>query len=397
MPRLTDLSLKTLAAPDRQITVWDGPLGVRVTPRGTKTFITMLGSGKRHTIGRYPLVSLSQARQVAIRLKAEKTLGKVFPERHSVAQVRELYLTEITVRPNTRKYYTFALNRLSGKLADITPHEITRILASLNRGYKFTFLASYKVFFNWCIQKHYLDRSPCERMKTKKPPSRTRVLSDEELRLVWQVCELAGQGAEGELPTRAGRVDAVTTIVPRPLINPTFAKIVRLLILTGQRRGEIASLHSSWLGTDSITLPPEVTKNGREHTCPLSALASSLLASAPHSPWQARHQARGANDYILFPSARNPQRPFSFWQAKDDLDTALSGSVKPFTLHDLRRTFATRLAELGVAPHVIERLLNHITGTLSPIALVYNRAKYMVEMRDAVDLWERHLQNLLAR
>ena len=66
-----------------------------------------------------------------------------------------------------------------------------------------------------------------------------------------------------------------------------------------------------------------------------------------------------------------------------------------FTHHDLRRTFATRLAEMGVAPHVIERLLNHVTGTLSPIARIYNRANYEKECRAAMELWETHLTKIL--
>jgi integrase len=81
-------------------------------------------------------------------------------------------------------------------------------------------------------------------------------------------------------------------------------------------------------------------------------------------------------------------------QAKIALDKA--SGVTDWTLHDLRRTFATRLAELGVAPHVIERLLNHVTGSLSPIALVYNKAKYQEEMRAAILLWETQLKKLLS-
>jgi integrase len=89
----------------------------------------------------------------------------------------------------------------------------------------------------------------------------------------------------------------------------------------------------------------------------------------------------------------SPQ-PFTNWSnAKSALEKA--SGVSGFTLHDLRRTFATRLAELGVAPHVIERLLNHVTGSLSPIARVYNKARYIEEMRAAIDLWEAKLNKIL--
>jgi integrase len=97
---------------------------------------------------------------------------------------------------------------------------------------------------------------------------------------------------------------------------------------------------------------------------------------------------------ILFLARGSTSRPFTGWsKGKAALDK-VSG-VKDWTLHDLRRTFATRLAELGVAPHVIERLLNHVTGTLSPIALIYNKAKYQEEMRAAIDLWEAKLKTVL--
>ncbi|MET3338640.1 MULTISPECIES: tyrosine-type recombinase/integrase [Bradyrhizobium] len=96
----------------------------------------------------------------------------------------------------------------------------------------------------------------------------------------------------------------------------------------------------------------------------------------------------------LFP-ARRRETPFTgFSPCKAILDEGTG--VTDWTLHDLRRTFATGLASLGVAPHVIERLLNHISGSLSPIALRYNKAKYDAEMREALVTWEGHLESILA-
>jgi integrase len=94
----------------------------------------------------------------------------------------------------------------------------------------------------------------------------------------------------------------------------------------------------------------------------------------------------------LFPArGTNSSKPFSGWsKSKAALDKL--SAVSDWTLHDLRRTFATRLAELGVAPHVIERLLNHVTGTVSGVAAVYNRASYLAEMRAAIEVWEAYLR-----
>jgi integrase len=98
---------------------------------------------------------------------------------------------------------------------------------------------------------------------------------------------------------------------------------------------------------------------------------------------------------LLFPARGTTDKPFNGWgKSKAALDE--KSGVTDWTLHDLRRTFATKLAELDVAPHVIERILNHVTGTLSPIALVYNRASYLPKMRAAMALYEQHLTGLLA-
>ena len=159
-----------------------------------------------------------------------------------------------------------------------------------------------------------------------------------------------------------------------------FSVIVRLLILTGMRRAECAALQTSWIQNETITLPKEVTKNGREHTFPLCGAASLLLAETSTSG-------------MLFP-ARLGSDPFSgFSQSKKNLDKLLN--IAPWTLHDLRRTFATNLAQLGVAPHVIERLLNHVTGQISGVAAIYNRAKYFDEMAQAMQQWEARLVEIL--
>jgi integrase len=136
--------------------------------------------------------------------------------------------------------------------------------------------------------------------------------------------------------------------------------------------------------TDNI-YPPSLTKNGREHGFPLGGLSTSILSTA----------RRASHAGILFPARGHTHKPFTGWgKAKAYLDE-LSG-VSGWTLHDIRRTVATRMAEMGVAPHVIERLLNHVTGTLSPIALVYNKARYLDEMREAIDLWDAHITALTA-
>jgi integrase len=160
---------------------------------------------------------------------------------------------------------------------------------------------------------------------------------------------------------------------------------VQLLLLTGQRRVEIGSLRWSYIDETerTITLPGTLTKNHREHTFPFGGMAAGILASVPRM------------GDTLFPARGHDEVPFSGWsKSKPKLDR-LCGA-EHWTLHDLRRTFATQLAGLGVAPHVIERLLNHASGRISGVAAVYNRYAYLTEMREAVSRFETKLEKLVA-
>ena len=131
----------------------------------------------------------------------------------------------------------------------------------------------------------------------------------------------------------------------------------------------------------------ERTKNGLAHDVPLSSPAVEIL--------RARERSRRA---LVFGSREGP---FQGWSnAKSGLDrrvvtrlreTGADGALKPWRLHDIRRTVATRMADLGVQPHVIEAVLNHISGHKAGVAGVYNRATYGAEKRHALDLWGEHV------
>jgi hypothetical protein len=189
MPRLSDMTVKTAPTPSSgRTTLWDegSPLGLRITSNGVKTFIVMIGSGRRHTIGRYGDITLAEARAAAQRIRAEQTLGRVFPESVTLASARELYLSHINVRPNTREYYVHHLGKLkASNLVDITTGDINRILDPLPSPSRTQALASFRPFFKWCIKRNYLTRSPCELLTAKVSPSRDRVLTDGEIKTIW--------------------------------------------------------------------------------------------------------------------------------------------------------------------------------------------------------------------
>jgi integrase len=217
-------------------------------------------------------------------------------------------------------------------------------------------LPTIRLFFNWCVDRGLIDVNPCARLKMPaKKVSRDRVLSDAEILRIWNAARSIGY---------------------------PFGTIAQLLLLTAQRRKEVTTLRWSDLNLEAAqwSIPGELTKNGIAHVVPLVPEVIDILKHVPR-----------IDDAFIFPSRSGRGRTFSgFSRSKERL--AALACVEEFTLHDLRRTTATRLAGLGVAPHVIERLLNHVTGVLGGVAGVYNRFKYRDEVREALALWTAYVQ-----
>jgi integrase len=157
-----------------------------------------------------------------------------------------------------------------------------------------------------------------------------------------------------------------------------------LLLLTAQRRNELVSMQWSDLDLEAgvWSIPGKLTKNGVAHVVPLLPDVVELLLHVPRT-----------DESLVFPSRAGNGRSFSGF-SKSKARLAAAAGIEGFTLHDLRRTAATRLAGLGVAPHVIERLLNHVTGVLGGVAGVYNRFKYRDEVREALVLWTNYVRQL---
>lgn len=370
-PALTDLSLRAATPPEHgAVTVWDGALkhfGLRISKGGARSFIVLLGSGRRQVVGRYPTISLAQARAKAKAMLAERTLGRHQPKSTTWNKALEEYLAAVQHRNRARTHaeYSRTLKRHFAfgnmRLSEITRADIARKLDRLDDvpAQQSRALVYCKILFNWALKRGYVDVNPCVAFVPAKSKPRTRVLSDVELLSIW---------------------DAT--------VSPTaFNIIVRLLMLTGQRRGEIAALRPEYFSNDMCTLPAALTKNGREHAFPIRTITQSVLLEGR------KHIT--ADRGFLFPGRNNPQGIFNGWsKCKRVLDKA--SQVTDWTLHDLRRTFATRLAELGVAPHIIERLLNHASGQISGIAAIYNRARYLDEMRVAISHWEEYFTKVIA-
>jgi integrase len=205
-------------------------------------------------------------------------------------------------------------------------------------------------------------RSPIEGIPAPaKRAIRERILSEEELKAVWLAA------------------DSDTA---------TLSRIIQICILTGQRRGEMSKLRWEYIDQDErlITLPSFITKNGRPHTFPYGPMLEAVLKRIPNS---------GSK---LFPGRTERNEFFEGWsRAKENFDL-LCPLNEQWQLHDLRRVFYSHMAALGVAPHVCAKLVNHVSGieAISGISAIYNKYKYVTEMRQAIELWESRLQMIIA-
>lgn len=370
---LSDRKLKALEPPTSgQTTLWDQSLsgfGVRVSQGGAKSFVVVYGPNRtRKTIGRYPTISLKQARDRARELLAEFTLGLETQRSVSWTEAREQFLKdcERKNKPNTVAYYRKRLDThfRYGKrnLADLTKQDllqkIRRIDTSASEQHH-AFVAA-RTLFNWAVREDYLQANPLQGVRGFKPAkARERVLTDQELKTVL----LHAQSA-----------------------SFPYGRIVEVLIRTGLRRNEVA--HLEWGFIDDaeavMVLPADLVKNNRTHSIPIGKGLAETLASIPR-----------INQY-LFPSSRENVSVYNGWgKAKERFDQKLE-DVGPYTLHDLRRTFATTHARIGTPIHVTEKLLNHVSGTISGVAAVYNRHTYLEEMRMAVIAYDEYLANLIS-
>jgi integrase len=214
--------------------------------------------------------------------------------------------------------------------------------------------ASLCAFLGWIIREgiRLPEGNVASYTSKRAERSRDRVLTDAELKAIWTAC-----------------------------LDDDYGAVLQLLMLTGQRANEIAELRWDEVQDDQIVLPAERTKNGRAHIVPLSKAARAIVGAFDG---KGRTFVFGRDD-----------TGFKGWsKAKEKIDARLVGARKTlphWTPHDLRRTVATRVADLGVQPHVIEAVLNHVSGHKAGVAGIYNRATYDKEKREALNLWAEHL------
>ncbi len=383
--RLTKPNLARLTLPPdkSELIVFDDGLpgfGVRLRAGGKRVWITQYRVGtkqRRVTLGSCELLDLDEARRQAretlakVRLGADPQLERTESlTRASVTlgAVAERYLAAAEMRLRSRSFEEVQrhLRQHWRPLRDVPIHKVQRAavamrlsaIASENGRFAANRArASLSALFTWAMGEGLAEINPViGTNKATDEVSRDRVLTDTELAAVWRACR-----------------------------DDDYGRIVRLLILTGQRREEVGALTLPELDllVALWVIPADRAKNHRAHEVPLSRSALALLGPL----WLERKgtTAFGAG-----------AESFSGWsRAKAAMDRRIAQSgfaMAPWRLHDLRRTAATRMADLGVLPHVIEAVLNHVSGHRAGVAGVYNRSSYRAEKREALDRWARHVE-----
>jgi len=331
--KLTDVAIRQIPlSQDGQVKVRDETLpgfGL-IVGKKAKSFFVMYGKDRRtETLGRYPDVALAEARKAAKRLLLDAPERKI-SDRLSPARTTYLKECERKNRPNTVRSYRHYLSLVQDKpLSSIKPTDI-----DLTHPHTVT---AWKVFMNWCVRRELIDKNPFLHAPVKYG-KRDRVIADDEIRTLFAYD------------------------------HPPFSHILKLCLLTGQRRSQISRIQPEWIKDETIAFPSEVMKSGRPHTIPIAPMTRELLKNAPFQ--------------------------FNGWskaKARCDKHTG----VMDWTLHDLRRTFATIHARIGTPIHVVEALLDHSSGSISGVAAIYIRHNFLPEMRRSMQEFESTIRTLI--
>ena len=371
--------------------------GLRLRAQGSRSFIFQYALGekqRRMALGTVTALTVSDARKTAATLYARVRLGQ-YPAADKVEGHRQAsetfqacvdqYLHALRQRLRPRSFteiqrhllkHARALHELP--LANISRRDVAAVIVAITNAAggptANRVRASLSTFFAWSMARGLAETNPVIGTEKNEEKSRDRVLTPHEFRLIWNALDYDQHGA-----------------------------CIKLLALTGQRLNEIARLRWSEVHDGQIILPPERTKNARPHVLPLSEAAAAII----------RRQPKGTADTIF----GNSERGFSNWsncKLRLDKRIAEANGGKPiphWTPHDLRRSFATyaggglpehqlkklslrdreAAAGLGIAPHIVEAVLNHVSGTRGGVAGVYNRSTYAAEKKIALDLWADRL------
>ena len=380
--RLTDARIKSLRAKDNRYEQWDTEpgFGLRIAPTGRKTFIYLYrfeGRPRRYTIGVYPRTSLHDAREsvAKARVKIQKGVDpgaeklakrKAFRDANSFAELahewieRHAKVNRKTWEADKKLLETDALPAWGTRKAkSISRRDVIKLIDQvMDRGAPVAAnrtLGLVKQVFKFGVQRDILNTSPAVAIdKPAREKRRDRVLTETEIRTFWRGLDRASMGD-----------------------NLRIA--LKLCLVTAQRRAEVTGMHRKEIDGDWWTIPKERSKNGKAHRVPLSPLAKQLIREA-------------SGDEYLFPSPRKegPIEPRALINALAKNRDVLGDDR--FTVHDLRRTASTRMAEISISRFEIGKVLNH---TDHEVTAIYDLYAYDKEKKRALFAWDRRLSSIL--
>jgi integrase len=382
--RLTKSAIDGLPVQAKDTLYWDAGLpgfGVKVTPKGRKVFLVMYrlaGAGSRlrkYTIGPYGRITLPMARAQAQKIFAARLDGRDPAEEKKQSRRRlvvdriddlvETFIQEHVSQLTTNRRISSLLRRdVVACWGTKSIHEIKKrdvsdlvsLIAQRNAVASHRMLKTLKTFFRWCEGRAVIDFAPAEGISSNyREVRRDRVLTDNEL--------------------------AAIILAARQTPSP-YGGIVEFLALTGQRREEVAQLKWDELDekTRSWSIPGSRTKNKKAH-----------IVHLPEPAWKVIQRCPPTGPYVFGTSrGKNFQ---TFGESKRTLDKRCG--VTGWRLHDFRRTIVSRMARLGVPPHVADKILNHQAGTISGVAAVYQRHDFLLERKEALDRWNTHVSQII--
>ncbi len=414
--RITKTAVESIEPGTSDVFVWDAGdrstkgFGVKVTPSGSRIYVFQYRLGgrgaktSRFTIGKHGAWTADRARAEAERLARlvgqgeDPAADKKARRRQAVdlafdAYARDRFL-EAYAKTEWARSYGLAERSLrlhaipalgSTPLPKITKADISGVfdrLPTAQAGTRRNTFTVLRRLFRVAVSRGDIDRSPMDGFEPPRaPPSRDRVLSDDELVTIWNAAGTLGH---------------------------PFGPFFQMLLLTGQRREEVAALEWGELQRDAAlwTLPAARAKNGVAQLVHLTDAVIEILDGMPGVTRAAGKVKWPRKGFVFTTNSKTPVSGYSKAKARldkaiDDLRQAAVGEeaeIEPFApwrVHDLRRTLATGLQRLGVRFEVTEAVLNHVSGAKSGVAGVYQRHDWRDEKRAALDAWGRHVAGLL--
>jgi len=390
---LTAKLIEALKAPaEGQLEVFDKTMpgfGIRVSKGGKKAWVLLYrheGRKRRLTLGAYPAMSLADARTAAgkaihaiqhgddpaheklIKRSTQPSnfdeLATEYLERYAKLRKRSWKNDEIILRRHVLPEWRHS------RLASIKRADVIALIEHAEANGQLhlarQILAIVRKLFSWAMEKSLADANPATGIRLgAKPKDRSRTLSLDELRQLWAVWDQIGY---------------------------PWGPYFKLLLLTAQRRSEVASMRWDQLDEGVWTIPPEANKSARLHMVPLSPEALAVLESVPRT-----------TSPFVFPARSNRGTaelltPISGFSAKVRRINALLEHPFDWRIHDLRRTATSMTARLGFPPHILAAVLNHAPqATMKGVLAVYNRYEYLDEKRAALEAWGRNVSTQIAQ